>query len=161
MFLLALSLGPAACPEFEHTPPAIHLGLNNVRVDVTLRFGKEMRPCVECRDTTMKELRKLETLAGYSDAHAMHRTAGTSLFTLSITQSMMPKPRLVFAEQGIDARLREAETELTAARRLLREAGAERDLLRCRLEEARQETEDLLRGPVQASLRVFSRRTRL
>lgn len=51
----------------------------------------------------------------------------------------------------MDARLHEAESELSAARRLLHEAGAERELLRVRLEEARQETEDLLRGvPQQA-----------
>lgn len=54
----------------------------------------------------------------------------------------------------IDARLQEADTELTAARRLLREAGAERELLRHRVEEARQETEDLLRGGFQA--RVYN-----
>lgn len=57
--------------------------------------------------------------------------------------------------QVIDARLREADTELAAARRLLREAGAERELLRHRLEEARLEMENLLQGYVQASVFVF------
>lgn len=60
---------------------------------------------------------------------------------------------LCLPKQAVDARLREAETELAAARRLLREAGAERELLRHRLEQARQETEDLLRGSVEARKR--------
>ncbi|CAM9584955.1 unnamed protein product [Scytosiphon promiscuus] len=53
---------------------------------------------------------------------------------------------LSLTKQGIDARLREAETELSAARRLLHEAGAERELLRLRLKDARKETEDVLQG---------------
>ncbi|CAM9201342.1 unnamed protein product, partial [Ectocarpus sp. 4 AP-2014] len=49
-----------------------------------------------------------------------------------------------------DLRLREAERELAAARRLLREAGAERELLHRRLEEGRQEMEEWLQGCAQA-----------
>lgn len=45
------------------------------------------------------------------------------------------------------------EQELSGARSLLREAGAERELLRSRLDESRQETEDLLQGLAQVPSR--------
>lgn len=54
--------------------------------------------------------------------------------------------------QEIDGRLREAERELSAVRMLRREAGAERELLRSRLEESRRETEELIQATAQVKV---------